>query len=279
MGDNTRPRTTPRRPCRRRAHGHDDGFSPRRFASDQRVSRPALPTRRTDDRRDRAAVDVEALVGDAERGASRSPAPRTLRSSPKIEVVDGLRCVAGVSAPRRPARCPSRRARSRRPRTRGTRRVARARDARFHSLITTHAAAPSEKGLALPAATCRPGTAGLIAATAFERRIRVECLVRCDGDLARRQRAGPRSVMPIVTVIGASRRAKRPAACRGRAVAGCARRTVCGRADRIAACNRLRRLEHRQLTGLVLGEPRLAAHVLVSSRSGRTRSIDDAGDE
>ena len=85
------------------------------------------------------------------------------------------------------------------------------RDASF-SLMTTHADAPSENWLALPAATVPPGTAGLIVATpssVVSARIpSSEAIVTSFVDSA----CVSRSTTPIVTVIGTISAAKRPAA-------------------------------------------------------------------
>ena len=141
-------------------------FAPRRLPS---IS--AWPTRRCAGHavrmadRDRAAVDVQPVVGNAEPVAAVDHLHgERFVQLPQIDVLDlhaGL--LAAASAPRTPGRCPSRPARSRRPRSRGTCRAASGPCARLpSSLITTQTPAPSENWLALPAAITPPSIAGLI---------------------------------------------------------------------------------------------------------------------
>ena len=75
---------------------------------------------------DRAAVDVEPIVGDAEPVAAVDHLHRErFVQLPEIDVArPSGRSARAASAPRTPGRCPSRPARSRRPRSRGTCRAA-----------------------------------------------------------------------------------------------------------------------------------------------------------
>ena len=167
---------------------------------------------------DGAAVDVEPVVRNAERIArSRSPAPRTPRSFPtgrcRRPSCPCARAACGtantgpmpISSGSQPATANAAedaerlRARAARPRV---------------SLMTTHAEAPSENWLALPAATTPPGSAGLIFATpSYVVSARMP-FVGGDRHLLRDRCATVSlSATPIVTVIGTISASNLPAAC------------------------------------------------------------------
>ena len=118
---------------------------------------------------DRAAVDVQPVVRECRacRG-SRSPARRTPRSAPTGRCRrSSCRCAASSFAhgeDRADAHLVGLAAGHREAAEDAERLQARASPPRL-SLITTHAAAPSENWLALPAAIAPPGSAGLIFAT------------------------------------------------------------------------------------------------------------------
>ena len=139
-------------------------LTPRRRALDQRVAgeagaRHAIGMADGD----RAAVDVQSVVGDAEAiAAVEHLHGERLVELPQSDVVDReAEPVRGAWARRTPVRCPSRRARilsTVKPRNRPSGSMPR-RSASLASM-TTQAAAPSESWLALPAVTQPPSMTG-----------------------------------------------------------------------------------------------------------------------
>ena len=198
-------------------------------------------------------------------------------------IVLPVRCEQ-LAARRRPGRCPSRRARSRRPRSRGRCPAAAGRAcAATASLITTHADAPSENWLALPAAIDAARQRGLDLRDAVVGRVGANAFVGGDRHFLREDaRPTPCRRRPSSPSSARSRRRSGPPPRRRRRAAGSARRTrPAARARCRSACATFSAVsQHRPVDlGLVLGEPRVAQHVLVRLVLHARDRLDAAGDE
>ena len=202
------------------AHRDDDVLDAAALAFDERVAdepRARHAVGMAD--RDGAAVDIVFVRDRCRAGrGNRAPGRRTPRSTPTSRCRRSRgHAAAGASAPRRSDRCPSPPARCRRPSCRGRGRAARDRAAAASfASISTHADAPSESWLALPAVTVPPSITGASAA-----RLAAVVSGRLPSSFASVTSLYETSFVAlsttaIVAVIGTISAAKRPSACAAR---------------------------------------------------------------